>query len=293
MSVPPGFHLGHRDGRGASFYIQVCHLCSNKLLDELESTWPSIISLQQNSITMALIAGQNVSDGEHFLGGWGEKKKRSLTYTPARLILLASFLFLQSTKLFPTPAPLLTLFPSPGTLPPPTTWGSHVIRQTLAQGFASSSLSIGTNPPPHHISVYFLHNIWHSKCNYIFSFFTYSLLVPQLLWESLTRESRCVPSLVHHCVYLLYLAQHLVPGVGSINLHSVHECMRKGPRQGSQRKAPGECCWLGWVANLVALLSAPMSYQPPLWWVQLRPFVCRLGPVSTGDEGPLTIKNAS
>lgn len=174
MSVPPGFHLGHRDGHGASFYIQVCHLCSNKLLDELESTWPSIISLQQNSITMALIAGQNVSDGEHFLGGRGEKKKRSLTYTPARLILLASFLFLQSTKLLPTPGPLLTLFPSPGTLPPPTTWGSHVIRQTLVQGFASSSLSIGTNPPPH--PIYSLTSLFTSFITYDIASVTISLV---------------------------------------------------------------------------------------------------------------------
>lgn len=84
---------------------------------------------------MALIAGQNVSDGELFLGGRGEKKKRSLTYTPARLIILASFLFLQSTKLFPTPGPLLTLFPSPGTLPPTTTWGSHVHPSNISSRF--------------------------------------------------------------------------------------------------------------------------------------------------------------
>ena len=37
MPVPSGFHLSHRVGHGASFYIQICPLRSNKLLDKLES----------------------------------------------------------------------------------------------------------------------------------------------------------------------------------------------------------------------------------------------------------------
>lgn len=75
MPVPSGLHLSHRVGHGASFYIQICPLCSNKLLDKLKSTQPSVISLQQNLITMALITAQNVSDTEFFL----EKKEAKFT----------------------------------------------------------------------------------------------------------------------------------------------------------------------------------------------------------------------
>ena len=75
MPVPSGFHLSHRVGHGASFYIQICPLRSNKLLDKLESTQPSVISLQQNLITMALITAQNVSDTEFFL----DKKEAEFT----------------------------------------------------------------------------------------------------------------------------------------------------------------------------------------------------------------------
>ena len=82
MPVPSGFHLSHRVGHGASLYIQICSLCSNKLLDKLESTQPSVISLRQHFITVALITAQNVSDSEFSL----EKKKPnshpcSLNYT--------------------------------------------------------------------------------------------------------------------------------------------------------------------------------------------------------------------
>lgn len=137
MSVPSGFHLGYRDGHGASFYIQICPLSSNKLLGELESTPSSVISLQQNFTTMAFITGQNGSDGEFFLDsflGKKEKKRKERTCTPSLLIILTSFLFLQHTRVFPAPGPLLTLFPLPATLPPQQFGGFMLILETLVQG---------------------------------------------------------------------------------------------------------------------------------------------------------------
>ena len=68
-------HSKSEPHHGLQFYIQICPLRSNKLLDKLESTQPSVISLQQNLITMALISAQNVSDTEFFL----EKKEAEFT----------------------------------------------------------------------------------------------------------------------------------------------------------------------------------------------------------------------
>lgn len=104
-------------GHGASFYIQICPLCSNKLLDKLESTQPSVISLQQNFITMAL----NYSPECEWY--WVFPGKKKLNSHPCLLITMASF-YLQHTKVFPKPVPLpLITVPFTWNTPPTNSMG--------------------------------------------------------------------------------------------------------------------------------------------------------------------------
>lgn len=82
--------------------------------------------------------------------------------------------------------------------------------------------------------------ITHSKCHYLMRLLTPCLLIPELLWEGPVCASRCVPSPVPHWVWPLCLAQCLVHSVCSVYLHSVHEHLSRGPRQGPGRSASGE-----------------------------------------------------
>lgn len=74
----------------------------------------SMICLQLNLITMALITGQTVIFSWIFFPEKQTTRNVNLDHGPLNYADL--LLFLRYTKAWPTPGPLLTLFPLPGPL---------------------------------------------------------------------------------------------------------------------------------------------------------------------------------
>lgn len=255
MSVPSGFHLGYRDGHGASFYIQICPLSSNKLLGELESTPSSVISLQQNFTTMAFITGQNGSDGEFFLDsflGKKEKKRKNLYPFPLNYTHLLSVS--PAYQGLSCPRAFADTVPSPCNTTPPAIWRIHAHPWNIGSRVASSSLFVGINPTLTYLF---------SPTSFFISLITYNtasvtvLLVCLLAICSFPSPCETVRS-VRAGASPLWFTTGSTSGTWRGTCCTVcaplisTKCVREGPRQESQRRASGECCWFVRVANLVA-----------------------------------------